>query len=271
MGKVFYDRLVNGDCLVELPKVESNSIDLVVCDPPYNLGVDYGDHYDDSKSPEEYLAWCEDWGDEVLRVLKPDGTFWLVIGENYASELDVMFRAQCGFHKQHRVIWHYTFGVNNPKRFTPSHVHLFHFTKHRTRFTFNAGEVKVPSARQLVYNDRRAKAGGRLPDNVWFLRPQDAGQDYFRPDSDVWHVPRVAGTFKERARFACQMPLPVLDRIVKVSSNPGEIVLDPMSGSGTTLVSAARLGRRYYGIELSEKSCDVARSRLGREVPQDEY
>jgi DNA modification methylase len=98
---------------------------------------------------------------------------------------------------------------------------------------------------------------------VWYLRPQETEEPMFAPESDTWNVSRVCGTFKEREGWhGCQMPIAVLDRIIKSSSNPGDIVLDPFNGSGTTTVSAAILGRQYVGIDQSEAYVSYARKRL---------
>ena len=90
---------------------------------------------------------------------------------------------------------------------------------------------------------------GKLPDDTWVLRPQES-ETHFGADSDTWHIPRVCGTFHERLKHPCQMPEAVLERIVKVSSNPGDLVIDPFAGSGTTLAVAKRLNRKFLGIEL---------------------
>src|SRR5262249_49930775 len=136
----------------------------------------------------------------------------------------------------------------------------------RERFTFNDDAVRVPSARRMVYGDRRADPRGKVPDDMWLLRPQEDGR-FFGADTDAWHVRREAGTFKGRVKgHPCQMPLPVLERIIRVSSNPGELVLDPYAGSGSTLVAAKRLGRRYLGVELSEAYAAIARNRLAQEA-----
>ena len=135
----------------------------------------------------------------------------------------------------------------------------------RSRFTFNADAVRVPSARQTTYADRRANPLGKLPDDTWVLRPQEDGR-LFRPEDDTWYVSRVCGTFKERGEHPCQMPEAVLERIVRVASNPGDLVLDPFAGSGTTLAAAKKLGRDYYGIELSENYVERIKDRLGRVV-----
>jgi len=164
------------------------------------------------------------------------------------------------------VIWYYTFGVNCTKKFNRSHAHLFHFVKDGRvgKFTFNADDpnVRVPSARQLVYADGRANPDGRLPDDTWILRPQDVPNG-FAMEQDTWYFPRVAGTFKERAGFhGCQMPEQLLGRIIRISSNPGDRVLDPFGGSGTTLVVAKKLRREYKGFELSKEYAAKIRERL---------
>jgi len=136
-------------------------------------------------------------------------------------------------------------------------------------FTFNANAIKVPSARQLVYADSRAKEGGKLPDDTWFLRPQDM-KGSFTPEENVWFFPRVCGTFKERAGWhGCQMPEQLLGRIIKVSTNPGDVVLDPFAGSGTTLAVAKKLGRRWIGFELSSKYVGKVDERLASIAPGD--
>jgi site-specific DNA-methyltransferase (adenine-specific) len=242
-------------------KLAPGSVDLVFADPPFNIGYEY-DTYDDRQAAEDYLGWSRRWGQAVARALKPDGTFWLAIGDEYAAELKVLFHRELRLACRSWVIWYYTFGVNCTKKFSRSHAHLFHFVKDERRFTFNADAIKVPSARQLVYADVRAKEGGRLPDDTWILRPQDL-PDGFAEQEDTWYFPRVCGTFKERMGFhGCQMPEQLLGRIIKVSSNPGEVVLDPFAGSGTTLVVAKKLGRRWLGFELSPNYAAQVQTRL---------
>jgi site-specific DNA-methyltransferase (adenine-specific) len=159
------------------------------------------------------------------------------------------------------IVWHYTFGVNCTRKFNRSHAHIFYYVADPKRFAFNADAVRVPSARQTTYADRRANPSGKLPDDTWVLRPQEEARG-FAPDGDTWYVARVCGTFKERTGHPCQMPEAVLERIIKVSSDPDDLVLDPFAGSGTTLATAKRLGRHYLGIELSEDYAERVRQRL---------
>jgi site-specific DNA-methyltransferase (adenine-specific) len=236
-------------------------VDLAFADPPFNIGYDY-DVYDDRRDAEHYLDWSRDWMAQVVRVLKPDGTFWLAIGDEFAAELKIIAHRDLGLSLRSWVIWYYTFGVNCTKKFSRSHVHLFYFVKDKGAFTFNDEAIRVPSARQLVYADRRANPRGRLPDDTWILRPQDVPGG-FTPDQDTWYVSRVCGTFKERAGWhGCQMPEQLLGRIIKACSDPGDVVLDPFAGSGTTLAVAKKLGRRYLGFELSPEYAARVRARL---------
>src|SRR2546423_7986621 len=245
------DSLYNQDCIQGMSQIDEGSVDLACADPPFNIGYKY-DVYEDSRAAKEYLDWSHEWGKALVRTLKPTGTFWLAIGDDFAAELKLIFQRELGLTCRSWVIWYYTFGVNCKYKFSRSHTHLFHFVKDPENFTFNRDAIRVPSARQLVYADSRADSKGRLPDDTWILRPQDA-PDSFLPDEDVWYVPRVCGTFKERAGWhGCQMPEQLLGRIIKACSNPGETVLDPFGGSGTTLVVAKKLKRRFIGFELSQ-------------------
>ncbi|MCH2177388.1 MAG: site-specific DNA-methyltransferase [Mariniblastus sp.] len=254
------NKINQGDCVKLMTCLADESIDLAFADPPFNIGYEY-DEYNDRLESEQYLDWSVEWMKQVHRVLKPTGAFWLAIGDEYAAELKVE-ALKLGFECRSWVIWYYTFGVHCTHKFTRSHAHLFYFVKDAKQWTFNSGEVKVPSARQLVYNDSRAAKGGRMPDDTWILRPQDC-LDGFSPDEDTWYFPRVAGTFKERAGFhGCQMPEQLLGRIIKACSNPGETVLDPFSGSATTLAVAKKLERQFIGLELSKEYSVLGRRRL---------
>ncbi|WDI44582.1 DNA-methyltransferase [Bremerella sp. P1] len=253
--------LTTGDCIAQMKKLPEGCIDLAFADPPFNIGYKY-DVYDDRKSVDEYLEWSEAWMREVSRVLKPTGAFWLAIGDEFAAELKVLATRTLGLHCRNWVVWYYTFGVHCKSKFTRSHAHIFYFTKDAKQFTFNDEQIRVPSARMLVYGDKRANPKGRVPDDTWILRPQDAPES-FSSEEDTWYFPRVAGTFKERAGFhGCQMPEQLLGRIIKCCSNEGDIVMDPFAGSGSTLVTAKKLGRTPLGFELSKDYAKQVRERL---------
>jgi DNA modification methylase len=255
------DRIEQGDCLELLARVPSEMVHLAFADPPFNIGYAY-DTYDDRRTADDYLAWSKRWLGEVIRVLRPDGSFWLAIGDEYAAELKVMATRELGLTCRSWVVWYYTFGVHCKSKFARSHAHLFHFVRDPEAFTFNVDAIRVPSARELVYADKRANAAGRLPDDTWILRPQDLPEG-FTADGDTWYFPRVCGTFKERSGWhGCQMPEQLLGRIIRASSHEGDTVLDPFAGSGTTLAVAKKLRRRYFGCELSEQYAERIRERL---------
>jgi DNA modification methylase len=299
-------KIYQGDCLKLMAKIDDGAVDLAFADPPFNIGYKY-DKYHDRQEDQDYLNWCQAWIGELHRILKPTGTFWLAIGDEYAAELKYLATrtlrdkfAQPNFIMRSWVIWYYTFGVNCTRKFNRSHAHLFQFIKDEKQFTFNAEDplVRVPSARALVYGDSRANPTGRLPDDTWatkpsavrrnettggngdsvrlpehqaawVLRPQDA-RESFQSMDDTWYYSRVAGTFKERQGFhGCQMPEQLLGRIIRVSSNPGDVVFDPFTGSGTTLAVAKKLGRALLGTELSEDYAKYATERLKTIKPGD--
>jgi site-specific DNA-methyltransferase (adenine-specific) len=250
----------NVDSTVGMPTIPDASVDLVLTDPPFNVGFSY-DVYKDKKPHEQYLAWSREWISQAYRVLRPTGSCWIAIGDEYVSELDVIAKS-LGFFKRSHVIWYYTFGVNSVRKLTPSHTHLLYYTKHKKTFIFHEDQVRVPSARQTVYADLRQNPDGRLPDNTWILRPQE-DPALFAATGDTWHCPRVCGTYKAReAWMTTQMPEQVIGRIIRLCSDEGDFVLDPFVGSGTTLAVAKKLGRRYMGFELSKNYAENANRRI---------
>jgi site-specific DNA-methyltransferase (adenine-specific) len=255
------DELIVGDCVDVMNNRPAGSVDLIFADPPFNIGYDY-DVYNDRRGKSEYLAWAERWLQAAIRILSPTGSLFLAIGDEYVAEHKVRLDA-LNLTLRNWIVWHYTFGVNCTKKFNRSHAHILYYTRHPQQFTFNANAVRVPSARMTTYSDRRANPIGKLPDDTWVLRPQET-DNHFQDESDTWSVSRVCGTFKERTGHPCQMPEAVLERIIRVATNSGEVVLDPFAGSGTTLAVAKKLGRSYVGVEISEDYAEGIRERLQR-------
>ncbi len=242
------NHILAGDCIELLRRVGEPFADLVFADPPFNIGYKY-DVYEDKKAYKDYYRWTHDWMKACARILKPTGSFWIAIGAEYAAEVRRLGR-ELGLTLRNWIIWHYTFGQNTKRKFARSHTHLFYFTKHPTDFTFHDEAVRTFSDRERVYNDKRANPKGRIPDDVWSA------------------FPRVCGTFGEREGWhPCQMPEPLLARIVRVCSSPGNMVVDPFAGSGTSLVAARRLSRNYFGVDLSPAYVENARRRLVETTP----
>jgi len=237
------DTIYCGDACELLESWPPESVDLAFADPPYNIGYVY-DKYQDDLPDEQYVGWCRRWMAGCQRVLKADGAFYIAIGDDFAAQVRLLGR-DLGLHLRNWIIWRYTFGQNMKNKFCRAHTHILYFTKHPNRFRFNDRALRFPSARHTEYQDLRANPAGRLPDDVW--------DEY----------PRVCGTFRERAGFhGCQMPEALLMRIILASSNPGDVVLDPFVGSGTTALAAKRLGRRYVGIDISPEYVKHTRTRL---------
>ena len=247
MKKITPNRIIAGDCIEILSDLAEPIADLIFADPPFNIGYKY-DIYEDRKKYDEYYQWTHDWMEVcAAKALKPTGSFWIAIGDEYAAEVRIIGNS-LGLHLRNWIIWHYTFGQATRRKFARSHTHLFYWVKDPKRFTFDDMAVRIPSARQTTYADKRANPKGKVPD-------------------DVWSFSRVCGTFKERVQWhPCQMPEKVLERIVKVSSKKGGLVLDPFSGSGTTCAVAARLGRSYLGIDVSEKYVAESTKRIAETI-----
>jgi len=278
--KIPLDSIVTGDCIQTMSTWPADSVDLIFADPPYNIGYKY-DHYEDNREHDDYVQWTRDWIDGCARLLKPSGSLYILIGDEYAAETRLKLRelendGQLLF--RNWIIWHYTFGQNCKIKFNRSHAHLFYcvgsaalknFSVSEPPFVFNRQDIAVASARQTTYNDARANPKGKLPDDTWYLRPQQVEEEgferYFHPDEDTWYQSRLCGTFREREQWhPCQLPEALLERIIKVSSNKGDLVFDPFTGSGTTLTVAHRLGRNWLGCELSEEYAEKALVRVKR-------
>jgi len=241
----FLNKIICGDCIEVLAKVRKPFADLIFADPPFNIGYKYDKYYDKVKS-KNYIAWTKQWMRLCKKVLKPHGSFYIAIGDEYAANVKII-ADELGLTMRNWIIWHYSFGQQMKKKFARAHTHIFYFVHDKKNFTFNDYAVRIPSDRQLIYNDKRADPKGKMPDDVW--------DEY----------PRVCGTFRERAGWhPCQMPEALLKKIVAVSSNPGDCVLDPFSGSGTTAAAACQLARNYVGIEISQKYVENTEKRLSK-------
>ncbi len=216
---------------------------MIFADPPFNIGYKY-DKYHDEVAEDKYIGWTRQWMTACKKVLKPYGSFYIAIGDDYAADVKIIATRELKLTIRNWIIWHYTFGQQTKDKFARSHTHIFYFVNDAKKYTFNDYAVRVPSDRQLIYDDKRANPAGKMPD-------------------DVWEDSRVCGTFRERAGWhPCQMPESLLMRIIAVSSNTDDCVLDPFVGSGTTAAAARKLQRNYVGIEISKDYAEKAKQRL---------
>lgn len=239
-----------GDCIQEMRSWLSTDIpvgySLVVTDPPYNIGIDYGTGKKADRRAD-YVDWCREWIRLAAECLSPTGSMWIISGQEYGAHIDLAMQA-AGLTMRSRITWHESFGVQCRRKFARTSRPIYYATKDPKRFTFNAVAVTVPSARQTKYGDRRAAPGGKIM-------------------GDVWSVNRVCGTFRERVRgVPTQLPEALVRRIIAVSSNEGDHVLDPFAGSGTVPAVAASMGRVAVGIELNPKYASIAMRRCQEAV-----
>ena len=260
-------RIVTGDCVKVLSSVAPDSVPLFVVDPPYGIGLNYGDHYDDNASDAAYRAWTREWLRACARALTRNGSMWVIVNPVRGWQVCAEAVDGAGLRLHQEVIWRETFGVNCPGKFNLTHRPLLWFAK-GDHPVFNAAAVNRPSDRQLKYNDKRANPKGKNWDSVWLHLPVRTPED----GEDIWSVSRVCGSFKERlpeakikgekAAQLTQLPLDLIRPIVACSSHPGDLVVDPFAGTGVTAVACAELGRDHLGIELSPATADVARRRV---------
>lgn len=253
-----------GDCRDVLPRLDvcaRGQVDLVFADPPFNWNRAY-DRWNDDLPRSDYLEFTYRWLDLCRQALRPGGAMWVNIPDDTAAEIVVHLKGstadgQSGMEMINWCIWHYRFGQNTRGRFISSKVHALYFVKpadrERTR-TWNAGDILEPSDRASTYSDPRT------------FNKRDGMPAGMRVPLDVWYGPywgRIQGNNKERRhKHDNQLPEAYLERVILSTSNPGDLVLDPFLGSGTTGVVAHALGRRFIGIEYSEDLADSAAERI---------
>ena len=278
-----------GDCRMLLPRyVGRGTVDLAFADPPYNIKYDAYEVCGDKKADEVYIHWMNDWMREIYNSLSPTGSFWLAMNDEHVAQARMIatqhplvrggfsehmgtLRTWKGFHLRSWCVWYYTFGVACTKKFARSHTHLLWFTKNKTKFTFNKDnkQLRHPSSRQLLYNDKRANPDGKLPDDTWIYNPLHL-ETLFTEDEDTWLASRVCGTFSEREdrgeyggkKGVPQMPEVIMDRIITACGTSGGLCIDPFLGNGTTGVSAVRQGMNFWGCDLSADCVKRSRARI---------
>jgi site-specific DNA-methyltransferase (adenine-specific) len=213
------------------------TVDLVVADPPYNLGKDYGNNLD-LKAWRDYEAFTREWLTQALRLLTPTGSLYVFMGVRFISRLFLILEAELGLHFNGWITWHYTQGMGRKTGFSPRHEDILYFTKSAT-FTFNLDAVRIP---QKYYRERNNMAGAN--------------------PGDVWQFSHVHYSNPERQPHPTQKPEALLERIIRASSNAGDIVLDPFVGSGTTCRVARALNRQWLGIDINLDYIALSQRRL---------
>lgn len=251
MIEKYLNKATQGDCLDLLKKIPDNSIDITFADPPFNLKKKYNG-YKDSLEFQDYLNWCNEWIAEMVRVTKPTGSIfihnipkWLTYYATFLNELADF---------KHWISWDAPSGPMG-KTLQPSHYGILYYAKDTKQNKFY--EIRYP-------HKRCRKCGYLLKD----YGGKKAGLHPFGPlVSDVWtDIHRIKHT-KYRDEHPCQLPIHLLERIILMSTDEGDIVLDPFVGTGTTALAAKRLGREYIGFDIDKQYIEITKNKLEQEKP----
>jgi len=230
-------KILCGDAIQKMREFNSRSVDLIIADPPYNLGKDYGNG-SDSKSFEEYIQFTKEWTKEATRILKKSGTIYVFMGFRFISYLYQILEKENSLNFVNWICWHYTQGIGKKKGFSPRHDDILMFTNSEN-FTLNLDSIRVP---QKYYRSRNNMRGAN--------------------PGDVWGFSHIHYCQDNRQDHPTQKPEGLIERMVLVSSNEGDLVVDPFSGSGTTLRVCQQLNRNGIGIELNEDYVKMTSKRL---------
>ena len=225
------------DALIELSNIKNESVDLIIADPPYNLGKDYGNNHD-RQSAEEYLSFSRKWLIQSQRILKPSGSIYIFMGFKLISYLYQILESELKFNFKSWIVWHYTQGMGKTKGFSPRHDDVLMFTK-SNNYKFNLDHIRVP---QKYYRKRNNMRGAN--------------------PGDVWQFSHVHYCNENRQAHPTQKPEGLIERMVLASSDENDLVVDPFSGSGTTLRVCQQLNRNAIGIEINSEYVALTKKRL---------
>ncbi|MDR1544013.1 MAG: site-specific DNA-methyltransferase [Prevotellaceae bacterium] len=245
----FLNKITQGDCLDLLKQMPDNSVDMTFADPPFNLKKGYNS-YKDSLKLQEYLDWCEQWISQMVRITKPTGSIFVHNIPKWLTYYTAFLNKQADF--KHWISWDAP-TVPMGKTLQPAHYGILFYAKDCKQLKFY--EIRYPHKRARKSNILAKDYGGKK----FMLHP-------FGPlVSDVWtDIHRVKHN-KFRDEHPCQLPIHLLERIILMSTDEKDIVLDPFNGTGTTAIAAKRLGRQYIGFELDEEYVKITENKLLRE------
>jgi len=232
-------KTIQGNALNLFKDLPSDSVDLIIADPPYNLGKDYGNNHD-LKGFNEYLDFSANWLGQAHRVLKQTGTIYVFMGVRFISYLYNIMDGKLKMFFNSWICWHYTQGMGKKIGFSPRHDDILMFNKSQ-KFTFNLNTVRVPQKYYRAINNMRGANPG-----------------------DVWKFSHVHYCNPNRQKHPTQKPEGLIERMVLASSNEGHLILDPFAGSGTTLRVCQQLNRNCIGFELNPDYLKIIKERLNK-------
>ena len=243
--------IIWGDALVALDQcVPDQSIDLIFADPPYNIGKNFNARKDKWDSDHSYLQWCYEWLDICVRKLKRNGSFYVMTATQNMPFFDIYLREKLSILS--RITWCYdSSGVQAKKYFGSLYEPILFCVKDRKDYTFNIEDILI-----------EAKTGAKRK-LIDYRKPVPSQYNSKKVPGNVWSIPRVRYRMPEYENHPTQKPIALLERIIKASSNSGDIVLDPFSGTFTTSFVARSLKRRSIGIEIEEEYIKIGLRRIG--------
>lgn len=246
-------RLFEEDMFEGLARIPDGSVDLVVADPPYGLGKDYGND-SDRLSGQAYLDWSARWIDAVVPKLAPRGSLYLFCTWQYSPELFVMLKQRLQMINE--IIWDRRVPSmgGTTRKFSSVHDNIGFFARQRDYY-FDLDPVRIPYDPET----KKARSRPRFEGKKWL----EVG---YNP-KDLWSISRIHRQDPERADHPTQKPLEIVERMVLSSCPPGGLVLDPFTGSGTTAVACVRHGRRFVGFEINPDYVRVAQERVADAMP----
>ncbi len=231
-------KLITGDAVDKLKMLDDESVDLIIADPPYNLGKNYIDT-NDQMTFEHYLAFTRAWIKEANRVLKKGGTIYVFMGMRLISYLFEIMEQEENLNFISWITWHYTQGVGKKKGWSSRHDDILMFTKGK-KYTFNLDSVRIPQKYYRSINNMR----GANPGNVW----------------DFSHIHYSQSN--RASQHPTQKPEGVIERMVLASSDVNDVILDPFNGSGTTMRVVQQLNRNGIGIDIESEYIKETKQRL---------
>lgn len=242
--------IYHGDCADILRGIPDGSIDLIFADPPYNIGKRFGDFVDKWSSDQEYAEWCQGWLKLCIDKLKLNGSMYVMTSTEAMPMLDVWLRERINI--KSRIVWHYdSSGLQAKKYFGSLYEPILFCTKDPKNYTFNAADIEVEARTGAVRN------------LIDYRKAIPAPYSNKKIPGNAWYFPRVRYRMDEYEDHPSQKPEALLERIIKASSNLGDTVLDPFSGTFSTCAVAKRLGRKSIGIEIESKYLKIGLRRLG--------
>lgn len=243
-------KIIYGDALEALrTQVADNSVDLIFADPPYNIGKNFNGHKDKWATEDDYLNWCYKWLDLCVQKLKPDGSFYVMTATQFMPFFDIYLRKKLDILS--RLVWYYdSSGVQAKKYYGSMYEPILFCVKDKNNYTFNTDEILV-----------EAKTGAKRK-LIDYRKAIPTVYNSEKVPGNVWEFSRVRYRMDEYENHPTQKPIALLERIIKASSNKGDLVLDPFAGTFTTCFVSKELGRHSIGIELQEDYVKIGLRRL---------